>query len=162
MKAINIERDDKGMWVHPDLPVWGENYTETQAETWFAKQGLSYHLVLMDGELGERWGSGKMDSCAEWQPETEVPDSFLVGIWDTEDGVVAMFASPLIVEVPKQVHLDTWVAEYARLLISQCHFNLETAIEMGKAALENIDQDIDGYSPSDAVDDEIAAMRDCC
>lgn len=59
------------------------------------KQGLTHHLVLMDGELGERWGEGDLDSCAEWQPEPRVRDSFLVGIWDSEDGVVAMFARPL-------------------------------------------------------------------
>ncbi|EMY6611178.1 hypothetical protein ABCL16_003434 [Vibrio parahaemolyticus] len=162
MKAINVERDKNGMWVHPELPTWGENISDAQAETWFASQGLTHHLVLMDGDFGERWGKGELESCAEWQPETEVKDAFLVGIWDTEDGVVAMFASPLVIEVPKQVHLDVWVAEYARLLISQCHFDLATAIDMGKAALENVDEEIEGYSPSDAVDDEIAAMRDCC
>ncbi len=162
MKAINVERDDKGMWVHPELPTWGENTSDTHVETWFASQGLEHHLVLMEGELGEQWGKGELDSCAEWTPETDVKDAFLVGIWATEDGVVAMFASPLIIVVPQQVRLDAWVAEYARLLITQCHYDLATAISMGHAALENIDNDIEDYSPSDAVDDEIAAMRSDC
>ena len=99
MKAINVERDKYGMWTHPDLPVWGENTSPEQAEAWFASKGLTHHLVLMDGELGERWGKGELESCAEWQPEPRAKDSFLVGIWDSEDGVVAMFASPAPVQV---------------------------------------------------------------
>ncbi|MGY6509050.1 hypothetical protein ACXIUH_08780 [Vibrio parahaemolyticus] len=66
------------------------------------------------------------------------------------------------IEVPEKVKLDAWVAEYARLLIIQCHFDLETAIGMGKTALENVDNDIESYSPDEAVDDEIDAMRSCC
>jgi len=162
MKAINVERDKHGMWVHPDLPNLGENLCESKMKAWFEGHGLAHHLVLMDGELGERWGRGELDSCADWQPVAEVKDSFLVGIWDTEDGVIAMFASPLINIVPMQVQLDAWLAEFARLLISQCHFGLDEAIAVGKAALENIDNDIEGLTPSDAVDEEIAAMRANC
>ena len=99
MKAINVERDQFGMWVHPDLPQWREDTTTEQAEAWFARQGLTHHLVLMDGEHGEQWVKGELESCIEWQPETDVKDAFLVGIWDTEDGVVAMFAAPLVTAV---------------------------------------------------------------
>lgn len=65
-------------------------------------------------------------------------------------------------EVPISVLRDLWVAEYARLLIKQCHFNIDVAVSMGKSALENIDYDIDDVTPSEAVDDEIDAMRACC
>lgn len=65
-------------------------------------------------------------------------------------------------EVPEQVKLDAWVAEYARLLITQCHFDLDTAIDLGREALATVDNDIESYSPNDAVDDEIDAMRSCC
>ncbi|WP_425636170.1 hypothetical protein [Vibrio owensii] len=94
MKATIVHRDKFGMWVHPDLPKWGENTSTEQAEAWFASNGLTHHLVLMGGEIGERWSKGELESCAEWQPEPEVNGAFLVGIWDTPDGVVAMFASP--------------------------------------------------------------------
>lgn len=66
------------------------------------------------------------------------------------------------VEEPVSVKRDLWVAEYATLLVKQCHFDIETAVSMGKSALENIDYDIEGVSPSEAVDDEIDAMRACC
>lgn len=95
MRAIDVQRDEYGMWIHPELPDWGENPSPKQVDTWFASQGLTHHLVLMDGELDERWCNGELESCAEWEPNPKVKDSFLVGIWDNEDGVVAMFASPI-------------------------------------------------------------------
>ncbi|HDZ3756523.1 TPA: hypothetical protein RSW69_003152 [Vibrio cholerae] len=66
-----------------------------------------------------------------------------------------------LIETPEQVKRDAWIAEYARLLITQCHFDLETAIEMGGSALENADYDIDNYTAEEAVGDEIDAMRSC-
>lgn len=62
---------------------------------------------------------------------------------------------------PVNVLRDKWIAEYALLLVDQCHFQLNIAIEMGKSALENCGYDMENYSPSDAVDDEIDAMRSC-
>ncbi|MDA0152183.1 hypothetical protein OH460_07715 [Vibrio sp. Makdt] len=162
MKAQQVQRDVKGMWLHPDLPHWGEGTSSVQVNDWLAKSGLTHHIVLMEGEYGEQWANGMLESCSAWEPETDVQGAFLVGIWETDDGVVAMFASPLKFEIPKQVHLDAWVAEYARLMITQCHYGLTSAIEMGMASLENVDYDITDYSPSEAVDQEIAAMRDCC
>lgn len=101
MKPVTVNRDDNGMWVHPDLPEWGENTKSETAEAWFNQRGLTHCLILMDGELGEKWCRGEIDSCAEWEPKPSRKDSFLVGIWDTEDGVVALFASPLNVEAKK-------------------------------------------------------------
>lgn len=97
MKKVTVNRDEKGFWVHPQLPTWGENTKLEEAKAWFATHGLDCELVIMDGDIGEQWGSGKVDSCLEWEPEINIQDAFLVGIWDTEDGVVAMFAFPKIV-----------------------------------------------------------------
>lgn len=96
MKPVNVERDQYGMWVHPDLPVWEENTPLKKVEAWFNQRGLTHHLLLMDGEHGERWANGELESCIEWEPKTDVKDSFLAAIWDTEDGVVALFASPML------------------------------------------------------------------
>lgn len=93
MKQVEIKRDDRGFWVHPDLPKWDEGTKLEDAREWFAKHGLTCDLVIMEGELADKWGNGEINSCLAWEPET--PDnSFLVGIWDTEDGVVAMYAEP--------------------------------------------------------------------
>lgn len=74
-----------------------------------------------------------------------------------ENGIIQTLRSEIV--PPVTVLRDKWVAEYALLLVSQCHYELDVAIEMGKSVLVNCDYDIESYSPSDAVDDEIEAMR---
>lgn len=93
MKQVEIKRDEYGFWVHPDLPRWDEGTTLDEARAWFADHGLTCDLVLMEGEIADKWGSGEINSCAEWEPELPA-DAFLVAIHDTEDGVVAMYAKP--------------------------------------------------------------------
>ena len=34
--------------------------------------GLEQHLVLMEGELGEKWAKGQIDSCLAWSPEIDI------------------------------------------------------------------------------------------
>ncbi|ELP6119067.1 TPA: hypothetical protein I7730_20490 [Vibrio vulnificus] len=58
-----------------------------------------------------------------------------------------------------QADLDAWKLEFATLLVRQCHFPLGVALEHAEASLENIDYDIENTSASEAVDDEIDAMR---
>lgn len=97
MKAFEVKRDELGFWTHPQLPIWDEGTSLEHTKAWFAKHGLDCDLVIMDGEIGELWGKGEIESCLEWQPSIDIEGAFLVGIWDTEDGVVAMFAFPLII-----------------------------------------------------------------
>ena len=97
MKKVTVNRDEKGFWVHPQLPDFGENTSLDNLKAWFGAGNQDCNLVIMDGELGELWGKGEIDSCIEWEPKINIQDAFLVGIWDTEDGVVAMFAFPEIV-----------------------------------------------------------------
>ena len=88
-----------------------------------------------------------------------IPEDFaqsLIG-FSFENGIIQTLRSEII--PPVTVLRDKWVAEYALLLVSQCHYELDVAIEMGKSVLVNCDYDIESYSPSDAVDDEIEAMR---
>lgn len=120
MKAFEVKRDKQGFWTHPQLPKWDEGTSLKHSKTWFAKHGLDCDLVIMDGELGELWGKGKIESCLAWQPSIDIDDAFLVGIWDTEDGVVAMFAFPLIIfaDSPEAAQYKTglsgWVSRDGR------------------------------------------------
>ena len=97
MKAFDVKRDEQGFWTHPQLPMWDEKTKLEDCKKWFASKGLDCDLVIMDGEMGELWCSGKIGSCLEWKPSIDIQGAFLVGIWDTEDGVVAMFAFPLVI-----------------------------------------------------------------
>ncbi len=94
MKAFEVKRDEQGFWTHPQLPKWDEGTSMSHAKAWFANHELDCDLVIMDGELGEQWVNGEIESCLDWQPSIDIDGAFLVGIWDTEDGVVAMFAFP--------------------------------------------------------------------
>lgn len=99
LEPTTVCRDKYGMWTHPALQdvsaQWDEETTPYRVESWFRRQGLTHHLVFMEDELLEHWLDGDLESCAQWQPEPEVENSFLVAIWDNEDGVAAMFASPV-------------------------------------------------------------------
>ncbi|HDI3289750.1 TPA: hypothetical protein PMD71_002816 [Vibrio cholerae] len=120
MRKVEVNRDERGFWRHPQLPAWGENTSLEHAKAWFSNFNLDCEIVIMDGELGEKWGSGKIESCIDWEPCNEIKDSFLVGIWDTEDGVVAMLAFPLIVfeDSPEAAQYKTglsgWVSRDGR------------------------------------------------
>ncbi len=93
-KAVKVNRDYRGMWEHPDLPVLEEENNRLAMNHWLGRRGLRMHLVIMDGEIGKKWGNGEIESCLCWNPSFHEEGAFLCGVWDTEDGVVAMFASP--------------------------------------------------------------------
>ena len=59
----------------------------------------------------------------------------------------------------QQVKIDIWKAKAALLYIEQLHAPLESGQSFAEAAYDNIDGDIEDFSPQDAVDEEIDAMR---
>ncbi|AZS26231.1 hypothetical protein [Vibrio anguillarum] len=166
MEAVNVERNEHGFWNHPAARTIPANLSQKETVSWFAERGFGFEVVLMDDQrpdLSQLFAScaeGSQSCVSQWEPECQRENSFLFGIYDTEDGVTATFVYPF--STPEQVLRDAWVAEYAMHLIRQCHFDLKTAISMGKSALKTDDFDTLSRSPSEAVDDEIAAMRDCC
>lgn len=93
-----VKRDGSGFWIHPDFPDFGETLGSQYTE-WLDKQGLEAKFVSMEDDLPEhmieRWDADGdyIDLVAEWNPTTPAgADWFLLGIWDTEDGAVALFA----------------------------------------------------------------------
>ena len=61
-----------------------------------------------------------------------------------------------------QVKIDTWKAKATLLIIEQCHFPLEEAINFAEAAYENVGGDIEWDSPQDCVDEEVIQMKANC
>ena len=93
-----VKRDESGFWIHPDFPDFGETLGSQYTE-WLDKQGLEAKFVSMEDDLPEhmieRWDADGdyIDLVAEWNPTTPAGAGwFLLGIWDTEDGAVALFA----------------------------------------------------------------------
>ena len=95
--ASTVVRDECGFWIHPELPNFDESTTTEQLELWFEGHGLGHTQVLLTDQMDEsEWANdGEIEAVKKWEPKSEMPDSFLVGIWDTEDGIVASFAYPL-------------------------------------------------------------------
>ncbi|MBU2113673.1 MAG: hypothetical protein KKE94_07850 [Gammaproteobacteria bacterium] len=96
--ALKIERDEDGLWTHPDYPEWDEGTKSDEIAEWEKTNSVKIDWLMMDGdasdELVDAWFEGSTNNCSEWQPKCEVPGSFLLSIHDTEDGPVALFAIP--------------------------------------------------------------------
>lgn len=96
IKAETVVRDGYGFWIHPSLPPFDESTTTKEFNTWFNSQGLKHEQVLLSDQMEEsEWVDGNIEVVKNWEPKSDYNYSFLVGIWDTEDGVVASFAYPI-------------------------------------------------------------------
>lgn len=98
ISQAEVNRDEMGFWVHPELPDFGENLG-SQFTEWQQEQGIACAFVSMEDDLPEdmidRWESDGdyIDLVVKWNPTTPGGSGwFLLGIWDTEDGPVALFA----------------------------------------------------------------------
>lgn len=88
LQPLPVERDAYGQWVHPVYQEeWYKTFeddspTEDQVDEFLLSLGVTVKtLHLEDIEV----------DLTDWNPE--IPEEyFLVGIWDTEDTPVAVFA----------------------------------------------------------------------
>lgn len=98
IEPVEVQRDQQGFWVHPDFPDFGETLG-SQFTEWQQEQGIDCSFVSMEEDLPEgmieRWETDGdyIQLVTEWTPTPPASsDWFLLGIWDTEDGPVALFA----------------------------------------------------------------------
>ncbi|HDN9803993.1 TPA: hypothetical protein P2N04_001047 [Aeromonas salmonicida] len=96
-----VKRDEMGFWIHPDFPDFGETLG-SQYTDWLEEQEIVCSFVSMEDDLPEclieqREGDGDyIDIVVGWNPTPPAGAGwFLLGIWDTEDGAVALFARHL-------------------------------------------------------------------
>ncbi len=91
--------------------------------------------------------------------------------WCFEDNLTGELYGPISGNTPilyqskedaEQLERDTWKAEAVLLIIKQCHYTFDQAVNFAEAALENIDYDIESFSPQDSVDAEIDEMKVNC
>tara|TARA_Y100000588_G_scaffold186210_1_gene200081 strand:+ start:22511 stop:23161 length:651 start_codon:yes stop_codon:yes gene_type:complete len=99
IKATEVNRDENGWWVHPDLPEWGEGVAEAEIAAWFKSNGITHFIDCFEhsasDELNDKWFDGGICDCSDWLPSCDAPDSFLLSIHDTDDGPIALFAVPI-------------------------------------------------------------------
>lgn len=89
---VIVERDSCGYWIHPDYPL----ESEIDLKQWNDDEGIYLNSVWLEDdneEISERYWEGCYD-ISDWQPTKPQEDSFLLFICDTEDGPLAMFATP--------------------------------------------------------------------
>ncbi|MFM1663450.1 hypothetical protein [Aeromonas salmonicida] len=98
ISQAEVKRDEMGFWIHPDFPDFGETLGGQFTE-WQQEQGIACSFVSMEDDLPEgmieRWETDGdyIDLVTEWTPTPPAGSCwFLLGIWDTEDGAVALFA----------------------------------------------------------------------
>lgn len=98
IKAVKVERDENGWWVHPELPNWGEGISQVEIDVWCESNGITYFIDYFEGSAtkaqSDRWFDEGNCDCSDWLPTCDVPNSFLLSIHDTEDGPVGIFALP--------------------------------------------------------------------
>lgn len=100
IQPAEVNRDENGYWVHPELPEWDDGTTPTDIESWFSLNNLNYWIDRFEDsatateEMHEAYYGDGDSGVPDWEPECPVKDSFLLSIHDTEDGPVAVFATP--------------------------------------------------------------------
>lgn len=97
IKALPVERDEDGGWIHPayDEFVGDREYAPTaEFLQWLESNSLEYTISVMDldepCEALNEWN--KSGSFAAWNPEQPNGDDwFVAAIFDTEDGPVCVW-----------------------------------------------------------------------
>ena len=100
IQPVEVKRDENGMFCHPDYPNFSEEQTSEQLKQQFkqfeANNNITVKVTYMEDELpdfAERWVDEGLSDCSQWEPR--IPEgSFILGIWDTEDLPVCVYAVP--------------------------------------------------------------------
>ncbi|MBD77548.1 MAG: hypothetical protein CL840_01240 [Crocinitomicaceae bacterium] len=93
----NVERDEHGYWTDPRIPQWDESAKSKDIDKWFEERNLGWHIDSLESsgteEQNERFGDGEC-GIPDWEPKCDIEGAFLLAIYDTEDGLRALFAYP--------------------------------------------------------------------
>jgi hypothetical protein len=96
IKHWPVNRDEDGMFQHPDLPDFDEGDGE-KCKAWIAEQGLQVKMVELeyhsDQAISDRYFDAGDSDCSYWDPDK--PDGegwFCLSIHDTDNGPVCWWA----------------------------------------------------------------------
>lgn len=94
-----VNRDESGFWTHSMFPDFGEHITREEWEKWCADNQIHGCFVYFEHdapeELQDEWYEGEEYNCNAWHPTKPSDSSFLLSLHDTEDGPIAIFATPV-------------------------------------------------------------------
>lgn len=93
-------RDDLGYHCHPDLDQFCDGDEGVLEPEDFRVAGFELAFMYLDGDhseaagvINDSYSQGNPDVSA-WNPERE--GWYRAGIWDTEDGPIAVFVQPVV------------------------------------------------------------------
>lgn len=96
---FKVERDAKGMWMHPAFP-WNELPDDTDITPYIRKWGYECRFIALDNdasdEIVERYANSNDPDCSYWTPTPPKGNGWILGaIYDSEDGAMACFIRPI-------------------------------------------------------------------
>ncbi|WP_368659784.1 hypothetical protein [Pseudoalteromonas sp. McH1-7] len=99
LAPVEIARNELGYWDHPDWQTWDERNTLTETNDYTLQQGYRLKFIHFEDECSneqfERYFSDGDPDISDWNPICDYEGSFLLSIYETEDGPQAVFAVPL-------------------------------------------------------------------
>lgn len=103
---VPVERDENGYWSHPDFPMWDERNTDEEVKWYLGAQGLELYVAMLSDCEGcqayDAYFNQDSIDVSTWAPTCHKPDSFLLSIYDNEDGPIALFAAPICPKTTEQ------------------------------------------------------------
>lgn len=98
IKAVEVVRDENGMFAHPDFPWWNEDTKAGEIHDWFdnndGKSSVDRFEYSASEEMCDRWCESGDADCSMWEPKCDKLGSFLLSIHELEDGPVAVYFVP--------------------------------------------------------------------
>ena len=91
-----VIRNSYGEWTHPDLPDWGEYVDEKTLKEWKNSQLIELYYIYFEQDAPEKliedYFVRNETNLSEWKPKCPHENSFLIAIFDGEEGGIAIFA----------------------------------------------------------------------
>lgn len=99
LEVKNPQRDDNGMYVHPQHPKWDADTTNDEMLQWLSDNNFNIHYDYFEStaseDLQDKWFEEGINDCTEWVPKCDKEGAILLTIFDTDNGPVAWFLAPV-------------------------------------------------------------------
>ncbi|WP_329038691.1 hypothetical protein [Pseudomonas aeruginosa] len=121
IQAHLVERDQFGVWTHPNYPDLADNCSSNEAQETLRRLGLELQTVFMESDAPRLYDSARSDQrYSEWIPtRPEGSGWFVLSIHDTENGPVCQYVRPLADSL-SPIDLDAAAEQHERLLSEAC------------------------------------------
>lgn len=96
IEAVEVHRNIYGEWTHPDLPDWEDYVSKEVLKEWKNKNFIELYYLYFEEDAPEylikAYYEKDETNLSKWEPKCDIENSFLISLFDGEDGPVAIFA----------------------------------------------------------------------